>query len=150
MLAQHCCSVLSTALNSLVASLTSLKIWSTKSAKKLHLCASISATVCIKFLQTMIRCSFCVFLILICTTVQRLWKQDASRFQMLSLYNLSLDRGLKLFHNKILTLINLHVHEKIQNTRLVWKLKIYLVKIQCFRIRMVLPSKIISSHYLQL
>ena len=43
MLAQHCSSVLSTALNSLVAGLTSLKIWSTKSAKKRHLCASISA-----------------------------------------------------------------------------------------------------------
>ena len=40
MLAQHCSSVLSTALNSLVAF---LKIWSTKSAKKRHLCASISA-----------------------------------------------------------------------------------------------------------
>ena len=35
--------VLSTALNSLIAGLTSLKIWSTKSAKKRHLCASISA-----------------------------------------------------------------------------------------------------------
>ena len=43
MLAQHCSSVLSTALNSLVAGLTSLKIWSTKSVKKRHLCASISA-----------------------------------------------------------------------------------------------------------
>ena len=43
MLAQYCSSVLSTTLNSLVASLTSLKIWSTKSAKKRHLCASISA-----------------------------------------------------------------------------------------------------------
>ena len=36
-------SVLSTALNSLVTGLTSLKIWLTKSAKKRHLCASISA-----------------------------------------------------------------------------------------------------------
>ena len=35
-------SVLSTAFNSLVAGLTSLKMWSTKSAKKRHLCASIS------------------------------------------------------------------------------------------------------------
>ena len=43
MVAQHCSSVLSTALNSLVAGLTSLKIWSAKSAKKCHLCASISA-----------------------------------------------------------------------------------------------------------
>ena len=43
MLAQYWVEVLSTALNSLVASLTSLKIWSTKSAKKRHLCASISA-----------------------------------------------------------------------------------------------------------
>ena len=43
MLAKHCSSVLSTALNSLVAGLTSLKIWSTKSAKKRHLFASISA-----------------------------------------------------------------------------------------------------------
>ena len=43
MLAQYLVEVLSTALNSLVAGLTSLKIWSTKSAKKRHLCASISA-----------------------------------------------------------------------------------------------------------
>ena len=43
MLAQYWLGVLSTALNSLVACLTSLKIWSTKSAKKRHLCASISA-----------------------------------------------------------------------------------------------------------
>ena len=47
MLAQYWAGVLSTALNSLVAGLTShisaLKIWSTKSAKKRHLCASISA-----------------------------------------------------------------------------------------------------------
>ena len=43
MLAQYWVEVLSTALNSLVAGLTSLKIWSTKSAKKRHLCASISA-----------------------------------------------------------------------------------------------------------
>ena len=43
MLAQYLVEVLSTALNSLVAGLTSLKIWSTKSAKKCHLCASISA-----------------------------------------------------------------------------------------------------------
>ena len=42
MLAQYLVEVLSTALNSLVAGLTSLKIWSTKSAKKRHLCASIS------------------------------------------------------------------------------------------------------------
>lgn len=43
MLAQYLVEVLSTALNSLVAGLTSLKIWSAKSAKKRHLCASISA-----------------------------------------------------------------------------------------------------------
>ena len=43
MLAQYLVEVLSTALNSLVAGLTSLKIWSTKCAKKRHLCASISA-----------------------------------------------------------------------------------------------------------
>ena len=43
MLAQYWVGVLSTALNSLVACLTSLKIWLTKSAKKHHLCASISA-----------------------------------------------------------------------------------------------------------
>ena len=43
MLAQYSVEVLSTALNSLVAGLTSLKIWSTKSAKKRHLCTSISA-----------------------------------------------------------------------------------------------------------
>ena len=43
MLAQYLVEVLSTALNSLVAGLTSLKIWSTKSAKKRHFCASISA-----------------------------------------------------------------------------------------------------------
>ena len=43
MLAQYWVEVLSTALNSLVAGLTSLKIWSTKSAKTRHLCASISA-----------------------------------------------------------------------------------------------------------
>ena len=43
MLAQYLVEVLSTALNSLVAGLTSLKIWLTKSAKKRHLCASVSA-----------------------------------------------------------------------------------------------------------
>ena len=43
MLAQYLVEVLSTALNSLVTGLTSLKVWSTKSAKKRHLCASISA-----------------------------------------------------------------------------------------------------------
>ena len=42
MLAQYLVEVLSTALNSLVAGLTSLKIWSTKSTKKRHLCALIS------------------------------------------------------------------------------------------------------------
>ena len=43
MLAQYLVEVQSTALSSLVVGLTSLKIWSTKSAKKRHLCASISA-----------------------------------------------------------------------------------------------------------
>ena len=43
MLAQYLVEVLSTALSSLVVGLTSLKIWSIQSAKKRHLCASISA-----------------------------------------------------------------------------------------------------------